>query len=275
MLTRLSIELAKLTRKPRTYLGFAGMAGITCLLMIGFKYGDPFQHMKDRLAQDFIISGSFINAAFLARNLVAGAIYMILPLFTCLVCGDLVASEAADGTLRTILCRPVSRLSVAVSKYMVGAIYVLTLTFGTGVFAYLLGSLFLGRGSLVVMEQGIWVFPEHTALIRLVATYALISVSMLAVGSIAFMISTFLSNANGAIIGAMAMMYAGVIVGEIDYFKSIRPYLFTSYMDKWRLLFISPIDVSELWKAAGVMLIYSAAALIIGLIIFQRRDVLS
>ncbi len=275
MLTKLQIELLKLYRKPRTYLGFAGMAAIISLMLAAVKYGDPFHHMQARLAQDFIVVGSFVNAAFLARYLLEGIVYTFLPLFACLVCGDLIASEAADGTLRAFLSRPVSRASVATSKYAVGALYILALSFGTGLLAYLAGWAFLGRGGLVVLSKGVWVFPEGAAVLRLLAAYGLVGVSMLAVGSIAYAISTFLNNSNGSIIGAMAIMYGSAIVGEIEYFARVKPYLLTTYMDKWRHLFVDPVEVDIVLKALAVLAIYAAGSFVIGLAVFQRRDVLS
>lgn len=274
MLTKTRIELMKLSHKPRTYVGFIGMAAMIILMLIAVKYGDPFRQMREHMSRDFILSGSFVNAVFLTRYLLEGVVYTFLPLFACLVYGDLIPSEAADGT-RTVLCRPISKLGWAVSKYVVGAIYIFTLTMFSGVVAYLIGCAFLGRGSLVVFDRGIWVFPEGSAILRLLATYGLVAVATLAVGSLSFAISTFLSNANAAIIGGMALLYASAILQEIEYFKFLKPYLLTTYFSSWRKLFVDPIDAWIIWKSLGVLLIYSAVGLIVGLIIFQRRDVLS
>jgi len=273
--TNLRLELLKLMRKSRTYIGPVAMGLLIAAVLVGMKYGHQFEYMRRRLEHDFIVSGSFVNAAFLARYLLEGIVYTFLPLFACMVCGDLVASEAADGTLRTLLCRPVTRSGVAASKYIVGIAYVLALTFGTGLAAYIAGSAFLGRGSLVILSGGIWILPEHAALVRLAAAYALIAAGMAGVGSMAFAISTFLSNSNGAIAGAMGILYGSAVIGEIEYFAKVKPYLLTTHLDVWRDLFTGALDVQLLAKSVGVMLIYSAAAFIIGLIIFRRRDVLA
>ncbi|MDI6828643.1 MAG: ABC transporter permease, partial [Armatimonadota bacterium] len=225
MLTKTRIELMKLSHKPRTYVGFIGMAAIIILMLIAVKYGDLFLPMRDYMSRDFILFGSFVNAVFLTRYLLEGIIYTFLPLFACLVCGDLIPSEAADGTLRTVLCRPISKLGWAISKYVVGAIYIFALTMFSGIMAYLIGWAFLGRGSLVVFDdRGIWIFSEGSAILRLLATYGLVAVATLAVGSLSFVISTFLSNANAAIISGMTMLYTSAILQEIEYFKFLKPY---------------------------------------------------
>lgn len=275
MLTELQLEVFKLLRKPRTYIGPVAMCLLTVLMLVGMKYGHEFNYMRDRLERDFYVAGSFVNAAFLTRFLLEGIAYTFLPLFACMVCGDLVASEAADGTLRTLLCRPITRLGILVSKYIVGIIYVLALTFGTGLAAYLVGAAVLGRGSLVVLSGGIWILPEHAAVLRLAAAYALVAAGMIAVGSIAFAVSTFLNNSNGAIAGAMGFLYGSAIIGEIEYFTKLKPYLMTTQLDIWRRFFTDRLDASGFVQSVGVMLIYSAAALLIGTVIFQRRDILS
>jgi len=275
MLIELRLEVLKVLRRPRTYVGPVAMGLLIAAVLVGLKYSHPFDNVQKRLAQDFIICGSFINAAFLTRYLLDGIVYMFLPLFTCVVCGDLIASEAADGTLRALLCRPVKRSSVAASKYAVCVAYVLALVLGTGLAAYLAGSVFLGRGSLVLHEEGIWILPERTAIGRLVAAYVLVAAGMVAVGSISFMISTFLSNSNGAIAVAIGIMYGSAVIGQIDYFAKLRPYLLTTHLDKWQHFFTGALDVQLLARSVAALLIYSALALLIGLLIFERRDVLS
>ncbi|MHB1000709.1 MAG: ABC transporter permease [Armatimonadota bacterium] len=280
MLTDLRLEFRKLVRKPRTYMGPGAMMLIMTAMLLGLKYGHQFDYMKETMGQDFIIAGNLTTAAFLARYLLEGIFFFFMPLAVSAVCGDLLASEASDGTLRMILCRPITRFKLITSKYIAGILYTIVLTMGTGLIAYIAGSIFLGRGSLFTLPDmrqgsGIWILPEDTAIIRLTAAYALTSAGMLAVGSIAFMISTFLSNSNGAVFGSMGVLIISGILGQIEYFEKIKPYLLTTYLDKWQQFFGSTLDTDLLMKSAGVMLIYSAAAFIIGAVIFQRRDILS
>lgn len=275
MLTNLRLELRKALRKSRMYIGPAAMSLLILAVAVGLKHSNPFEFLRRRMEQDFIVTGSFINAAFLCRHLLEGITYTFLPLFACMVCGDLIASEAADGTIRTLLCRPITRAQVVISKYMVACMYVLALSIGTGVLAYVMGTAFLGRGSLVLFSGGIWVLPETTAIVRLAAAYALVAAGMLAVGSISFAVSTFLSNSNGAIGAAMGILYGSAVIQEIEYFKVLKPYLLTTHLDKWHRLFTGAFDAHAFLKAILVMLIYSAVSFAIGLIIFRRRDVLS
>lgn len=279
MIAELAIEYRKLILKSRTYIGPAAMLFIITAMLIGLRYSHQFDYMKQTMGQDFIIAGRITNAAFLTRYLLEGIFFFFLPLAVCSIAGDLIASEAADGTLRMILCRPVSRLSILTAKYIACITSSIGLTVGTGLVAYLVGLVFLGGGSLFVVPDfrgggGIWILSEHDAVIRLIAAYSLTAVGMLAIGSIAFMISTLLSNSNGAIFGAMGFLIASGIIGQIDYFSSLKPYLLTTYLDKWQQFFGESMDMHVLFKSIGVMAVYSIVCFVISAIIFRRRDVL-
>lgn len=275
MLTNLRLELRKMARKARTYIGPAALSLLILAMAFGIKHSHRMEGMRGLMERDFIVTGSLTNAAFLCRFLLGGIAFTFLPLFACMVCADLLASESADGTLRMLLCRPVTRGQVLVSKYILGMLYVLGLTLGAGVLAYLIGTALLGRGSLVVFSDGIWIIPEHTALLRLLAAYGLIAAGMMAVGSIAFAISSFLSNSNGAIGGAMGVLYGSAVIGQIEYFAKLKPYLLTTPLEKWSSLLTGPFDAQAFLHSIGLVLAYAVVSFIIGLVIFERRDILA
>ncbi len=275
MPTSLRLELRKALHKARTYIGPVALTLLIIAVGFGIKHSHHLERMKGLMERDFIVTGSIVNAAFLCRSLLEGIPFTFLPLFTCMVCADLLASESGDGTLRMLLCRPVTRMRVIVSKYTLGVLYTVGLTLGTGMMAYLIGTIILGRGSLVLFNDGIWVIPEHTAILRLLAAYALVASGMLAVGSISFAISTFLSNANGAIAVAMGVLYGSAVIQEIEFFAPLKPYLLTTHLEKWRGLLQGTFDTHQFLHSVGIMLAYAVVSFVIGLIIFERRDVLA
>ncbi len=273
-MTSFILEIRKMMRKARTYIGPIALSLLTLAVALGVKHDNHAQYMRRRMENDFIVAGSMLNAAFLCRVLLEFIAFTFLPLFVCMVCADLMASESADGTMRMVLVRPITRARVLISKYTLGMLYALKLTVGTGLFAYLLGWLMLGRGSLVIFENGIWVVPEHTAILRLLAAYALIGCGMMAVGSIAFAVSTFLSNANGAIGAAMGVLYGSAVIGQIQYFAKLKPYLLTSPLEKWGEGLTGPFDANTYLHSIGLLLTYAVVSFVIGLVIFERRDIL-
>lgn len=275
MRNKLCAEYFKLLHKPRTCIGPAAMSLLVAVALVALKYGHQFRYMEARLARDYILAGSFVNAAFLTRfMLFEFVVFMFLPLFSSMVFADLIAGEAAGGTLRMMLCRPVSRLRIAAVKYAAGVTYALALTFGVGVLSYAAGWAALGRGSLVSLTGGVWIYPEGEAALRLLLAYGLVALGMVSVGSIAFAVSAFLTNANGAVAGAVGLVVFSGIIGEIEFFEPLRPFLLTTYL-KVGWLFEGVVDVRTLLQSAGVMLAYAAVAAAVGFVAFIRRDVLS
>ena len=280
MATQIRLEIFKLARRARSYLGFVALAAMAGLVVLGLAKGRP--PFEESFGQGFMTVGSYLNGGFVAWFLLRMAMMFFLPLFACVVAGDLISGEAADGTLRTVLSRPVGRASLYAAKFAVSVLYAAALTFFVGIAAYAIGTAFLGRGVLVTFQegtmlgaQGIYVYSESEGLARLTGAYAFASLGVLSVAAIAFFLSAILSNSLGAIGGAMMAFIIFGILGVIDYFKPIRPCLFTTHIDTWRWIFIRPIPWAEIMRSLGVLAAYVVTFFAAGLAIFARKDVLT
>ncbi len=64
---------------------------------------------------------------------------MLEALFLALVAGDVVSKEVEDGTLRMMLCRPISRTRILTVKVIVSLLYTIVLTFFVGLTALAVG----------------------------------------------------------------------------------------------------------------------------------------
>ncbi|HOK53654.1 MAG TPA: ABC transporter permease subunit [Armatimonadota bacterium] len=280
MITLVKLEIFKLVRRARSYLGFAALSALAGLVVLGLKEGPP--PFEQSINQVFMTFGNILNGGFTAWFLLKLMMALFLPLFACVVIGDMVSGEANDGTLRTMLSRPVGRGKILFSKFIVSVLYVIALTFFIGVAGYMLGAIFLGRGALVTFQegtalgaQGIYIYPEAEGLLRLLGAYAYASVAVLSVASIAFFISAFVTNSLGAIGGAMVLYIASNLLGIIKYFEPIKDYLFTTHMGNFGLFFINEIPKGDLLKSLGILFAYILAFLAAGLFVFHRKDVLS
>lgn len=274
------LEILKLTRRMRSYLGFWALAAMSGLMVLGMALGPP--PFEQSFPQGLVTVGSYLNGGFVAWALLRMATQFFLPLFACVVTGDMISGEAADGTLRAILSRPIKRGSFYTGKFAVSTMYVVALTFFLGITAYLAGNIFLGRGALVTFQegtmlgaQGIHIFGEMDGLIRLIAAYTFASLGVLAVATVAFFLSAIVMNSLGAIGGAMMTLILFQIVGAIDYFKPIRPFLFTTHIDASNAFFANPIPWADVERSALVLLAYVVVFFTAGLLVFQRKDVLS
>ncbi len=280
MIRQLRLEAFKLTHRGRSYIGPAALLGMAGLMVIGLKMGPP--PFGASVPGMFTSAGSYVNGGFLAWFQLRLAMTFFLPLFACVVTGDLISGEANDGTLRTMLSRPVRRGRLYLSKFLVALAYSVALTYFLGLAAYALGSAFLGHGSLLTFQEGtllgaggVYGYSESEGLVRLAVAYGFAAVGVMSVATIAFFISSWTTSSLSAIGGAIAVMILFNIVGIIDYFRPVHPYLFTTYFDSWNLIFVDPVPRGEVTKALGVLFAYVAVFFTAGLVVFKRKDILS
>lgn len=282
-MTLVRLEIFKLSRKLRTYLGFGALVGLAGLIVLAVALSDD-AGFGVAMPSHLGMFGSIKNGGFVAWLLLKITSIFLLPLFACVIVGDMISGEAADGTLRSMLSRPISRAGLLSSKFVVSWMYVTALTFFMGIAAYLIGFFALGHGALVVFDEGssaggpglgIYVYQELEGLLRLAGAYAFAVASIMVVASIAFFISIFISNSLGAIGGAMMVYVVFTILGTIPYFKPIQPYLFTSHMSTMNAILIKDIPWEQVGKSLAVLFVYIIVLFRLGLTIFKQKDVLS
>lgn len=283
MLRQTWFELYKMFRRPRTYLGYVVFLIINICIMLGAKYGNLGREFGGNTA-GFTVSGTPLNAEFMCWLVVGSPIAMMLvimftPFYVCLISGEIFAGEVADGTLRTVLTRPIRRGSFFCAKFLASAIYSLSLAFFLGFSAYIIGWIFFGRGGLMAtgtMEHPIlaW-YPPGPALLRLVLGYLLMFVGITTVGMVAFFISTWLNNSMGAIGGAVVLMFAMFVIGAIPWFEPIKDYLYTTHLLIGPKAFIDPIPWGEIAFSLKCLGAYMAGLLAVSYLIFRRKDVLA
>ncbi len=279
MIKIINIELYKIFKKWRTYIGFIAIAVLIPIIQIAMLIeGEHSIHYMTRgLQQSFVFVGNLLNA-YLVSYLILNALAVHIPFLVALVTGDLLAGEATAGTYRLLITRPVSRIKLVTSKFFAGIIYTTLLVLWLSILSLGLGTLIFGTGELIVVKPTtVIIFARSDVLWRFLLAYGFAVLSMSVVASLAFLFSSLVENAIGPIITTMAVIIVFLIVSaiEINIFQAIRPYLFTSYMLSWRLFFDDPLNVSEILKSVAVLfghivLFYGLAAYI-----FKRKDILT
>jgi ABC-2 type transport system permease protein len=279
MIKLINIELYKIFKKWRTYIGFGAIAVLIPVIEIALKIEGQrsLDFMTRELQNSFIFVGNLLNTYFVSY-LILNSLTIHIPFLIALVAGDLLAGEATAGTYRLLLTRPVSRLKIVSAKFIAGIIYTFLLILWLAVISLGLGYLLLGTGELMVFRNGvIMVFAKNDILWRFILAYGYAVLSMGVVVSIAFLFSALVENAIGPIITTMAIIIIFLIISAInvDIFQSIRPYLFTSYMGTWGLFFDKPLDSYEIIKATLVMLAHIVGLFGLTTYIFYKKDILT
>ncbi|MEV6848561.1 ABC transporter permease [Actinoplanes sp. NPDC051411] len=272
------VELAKLFRRPRTYVITGLLCGLPLIVAIF-------------LATTRIPPPPGQGGAFLSAVLSNGALYpaaamaLVLPVFlpvsVAVLAGDAVAGEASAGTLRYLLIRPVSRTRLLIAKLLSLVTFVLFAIGAVLVTAYLTGTLLFGQTTTaagvalpadVTSLSGVTITP-FGLLLRLLGTVAYIVVSMLSVAAIALFLSTVTDSALGAAMGALAVLVTSQVLVTLDAAAAIRPYLPTRYWLAWIDFFREPVLWRDIERGAGIQLVYLVVLLGAAWANFLTKDV--
>ncbi|MGE5402928.1 MAG: ABC transporter permease [Ignavibacteriales bacterium] len=278
MFNLVSIELYKIFKKWRTYIGFIAIGVLVPLIHFSFYMaGDKGAAFQLRsLGDNFVYAGNLLNGYFISY-IVLQSLFVHIPFLVVLVGGDLLAGEATGGTYRMLVTRPVSRFEIVTSKFFAGIIYTAILILFLAFMSLVLGLIFFGTGPLVTFRGRITIFNPDDALWRFLSAYGFAILSMSVVITLAFLFSSLVENAIGPIVTTMAVIIIFLIISviDIDIFTKIKPYLFTNYLAGWAAFFDDPVDYSRLTKDALVLLGHIAGFYGLALLIFSKKDILS
>jgi ABC-2 type transport system permease protein len=265
ILTVYSWELRKLVHQKRTYLGlFAAMAvPIIFVLALALNNGQPDEVAFGRYVRD---SGLAIPPVIL----IFGS-YWLFPLITALVSGDIVAAEDHNGTLKTILTRSVQRGRIFAAKTLAAFTYAFAALLLMGITAIVAGVLESGFNPLVSLSGTTVSAGRGLALIF--ASFAVYMLPLLAVASIALLLSTVTRNSAAAVVGALMISLLLQLVTIIPGLQSLLPYLLPTQFNAWQGFLRTPVDWAPVIRAAWVCALYAIPCLAVAFTVFSRRDV--
>ncbi|HEY6162574.1 MAG TPA: ABC transporter permease subunit [Bacteroidia bacterium] len=273
------LEFLKIAARPRSYIGFAAITVIVGIIQFAM-YVDGNNYISfitQALDQSFNISGKILNGS-LVGFVILQMLIIQVPLLVALVTGDLISGEAAMGTARLLLTRPISRSSVLLSKFLAGNLYIMLLLIWLGLLSIGLGLLLFGTGDLVVVKtESLVILQDGDITWRFFAAFGVAFLAMMLIGSLSLCLSCFSDNSIGPIITTMAIIVLFTIIGalEVPVLDALKPYMFTSHMVVWRNFFddVPPKDL--IWNSCLIMGAHIAGFMGIALYAYKRKDILS
>jgi len=278
MYTLVKIELFKIFSKWRTYIGFIAIGGLVLLIQTGmYLQGSNYLNfLTQNIKANFVFTGNLLNG-YLITYFILGSLTIHIPFLIVLVAGDLLAGEATAGTYRMLITRPVSRTRLIFAKFIAGFMYTMLLVLWLVVLSLGIGIAVFGVGELIVWNDSLIIFAKNDILWRFFAAYGGAVLSMTLVCTLGFFFSSLVENAIGPIVTTMTVIIVFTILSamNIDFFKTIRPYLFTNYMNTWQLVFDDPIDKERVLKNILVLSGHIAAFFGLTLFLFKRKDILT
>jgi hypothetical protein len=75
----------------------------------------------------------------------------------------------------------------------------------------------------------------------------------------------------------MAVVVVFFVLGNFpfDFFRTLSPYLFTTYMNIWQRFLDDPIPWPEIARSGTILGLHSIVLFLIAFIVYQRKDIKS
>ncbi len=270
-------ELWKLFGKKRTYIGF----GAFMLAQIGMLWA--FQSERWQRNFERMLTGNgyavaeFLSALTVAVVMLIPQAALLMPLYTTLVGGDLVAKESEDGTLRMILSRPISRGRLLLVKWVAGCLFSVLLVLVLGVFALAVARLLFPWKSMFVFNPGVTfsVLSAGDGLQHYLLAHVFMSGNACVMFSIAFMFSCLNIKPAAATIVALTILLASLVMEAIPAFNTYENLLVTHHFKCWLLAFQSPVPWQRILESEMILAGIATSCFVVGCTVFHVRDIKS
>jgi ABC-2 type transport system permease protein len=270
----ITVELAKLLRRPRTWISIALLCLLPTIVAVFLAVTDVAPRPGEGPA---FLSAVLANGALFPAAALGIVLPLFLPVAVAVVAGDSVAGEASGGTLRYLLVRPVGRTRLLIAKLASVMAFLLIAVTAVAVTAFLVGTrLFVPEpgspptvvtglsGSTLTKEQLAW---------RTVLVILYIAWSMLGVAAVALFLSTVTDSGLGAALGALAVLVMSQVLVTLDAASSVKAYLPTRYWLAWVDFFRDPILWRDIERGVLVQGVYVVVLLAMAWANFMTRDV--
>ncbi len=268
-------ELLKLFARKRTYIGFGAFLAIEIVLIFLLRLDRVERSIRRVIESSGYTGDDYLSGLTLALMVLMWSVFLLGALYLALVAGDVMSKEIEDGTLRMMLCRPVSRLRLVVLKALATVVYTFALVGFIGVTALLAGLIYGGAGGLFAfapLEKLFALYDFNHGLARYAAAIPLLALSLLTISALGFFFSCLPMKPAAATILTLSVFFIDTILKSIPYFESIRDWFLTSRMSAWIRIFDYQIPWETMTESYIWLLAIDATLVTLGWIAFQQRD---
>jgi ABC-2 type transport system permease protein len=261
------------------------------LIQLGF-YADGESYMQfgmQSFSDSFDIQGNIMNG-YLMAFIILQLLLVHVPLLVALVAGDMISGEAAQGTLRLLLTKPISRSTLILAKFTASGIYTIALLFWMAIWALGISMMVFGADDMLILKSdSASQIMSSDVMWRYLAAFLFAAIALLTVSALSFFLSLFAENSIGPIMATMSIIIVFTILNTLDLpiFNSLKPFLFTSHMLGWKGFFdvtvnenneqiVGSIENIRAILFSGVILLLHILLFVISsIVIFNRKDIKS
>ncbi len=292
-----SIELFKISKRPRTYIAFIAITAIVGIFQFAFKAdGSSYMNLMLQSVQDTfdLDKTKAINGYFMCY-IILNTLLIQVPILVALIAGDAISGEANMGTLRLLLTKPVTRTQVILMKFAASTVYTIMLLVWMAVTALFLSMYIFGVDDMLIFrvkgeESQILQITKDDIMWRYIAAFGYAAVALSVIAALAMFLSIFAENSIGPIIATVCIVIVCTVISNINLpiiDDNVKPYLFTSYLVGWKGFFYigtnadgEPIKGSlENWPAIrnSLIILFGHIGVLVSasILIFNKKDILS
>lgn len=274
-LLQLRNELWKMFARKRTYIGFGGFLALELLIL--FMSGQPRGAMGLRrmIERNGYLVEQYLGGMTIAFQIVWVTAVLLGSIYLALVAGDIVSKEVEDGTLRMMLCRPVSRTRILVFKYLSCVIYTFVFAFFIGLSALATGVIYRGFGHFAAInfpDQIFAFYDTGPGLIRFLRALPLLGLSLTTITSIGFMFSCFNMKPAAATVCTLSVIFLDIAIKNVPFLQDYQQWFITTHMSAWVRTFIVVTPWWDIVEDYARLIAFDATFVLVGLGAFQQRD---
>ncbi|GEM_PF-1326585 len=256
--------------------------------IVFFKTRETMLHDVERmLRQNLMMSLLVPNPLKLADGLMFARVvsyplfWVVMPIFSFTIAGELFAGEVHDGTIKAYLSRGFSRVKLVFAKF---SMLLLTNLFYAVVFslaAWLIGMVMFGHSDLQVtlFQAGEISEPELIECDVMLWYYFRASVyyalAITAVSMFPFLLSSMMNKALAASAGGMLFYFISLIMAHLPFAMDtdvIAPFLETRMMETYIQFYSEFIEWSKVGESAAMMLLYMAFGVMVPIIAMHVKE---
>ncbi|MGH9123488.1 MAG: ABC transporter permease subunit [Acidimicrobiales bacterium] len=278
----IAAEWTKQWHRRRTTVLLAAAAAFPVVMTIALKIaGSGSNNQVGDLPLLIVPDRSGLSVPLIALS---STMRFFLPLLVAILVGEVVAGEAAAGSLRYALARPVSRTRLLAAKAAVSAgitvIAVTVLAIASvivGLAAFGWHSLPVANGDPAATGVVLAHFSAWSALGKLAVSSAYVTGGMLSVLAFGLFLSVLTKRPIVAVAGAAALSVVSRVFNS-DYLPgvgAVSRYMPNQDIDLWQQLFVHGAGTTGMGRFLALQVAYGAVFLVAAWWLFTRRDVLA